>query len=512
MFVNILYRIYDYLYLQTIPAVKGKILDELYNYTQYHNHKFFQDNLAGHITNRITEGARSFEMVLSILFESIVRRLAVIIFTFVTIWYVDLYLAIIFLIWLCCFIIISYFCASKINQYSTLYASNKALVAGKIVDSIANTAFVRIFTSHKFERRYLNNYIERMVASDRIMQLFMLKLRFVMGSLCAIMSFAMIYYLAILRGSLLISVGDCVLILTLCATVMDDVWELTQEIGDLFEEIGAFTQSASLIRPHSIVDVEGAKELIVTDGNIEFRNVTFHHSDDHNLFQNKSIIIHGRQKIGVVGFSGSGKSTFVSLINRSHDIDSGSILIDDQNIHNVSQDSLRRSMSIIPQEPVLFHRTIMENIRYGKKDASDEQVITSAKMAHIHEFIEQLPDGYNSLCGERGNNLSGGQRQRIVIARAILKNAPILILDEATSSLDSNTESLIQESLKSLMQNKTTLVIAHRLSTLLNMDRILVFDVGAIVGDGTHEELLKKNDLYKKLWCSQVKGFILDNH
>jgi ATP-binding cassette subfamily B protein len=250
--------------------------------------------------------------------------------------------------------------------------------------------------------------------------------------------------------------------------------------------------------------------LRVTKGKITFSKVRFNYKNTKPLFRRKSVIIEPGQKIGLVGYSGSGKTTFVSLILRLYDVTSGQILIDGQDIRDVTQDSLRCHISLIPQEPSLFHRTVMENIRYGRLEASDEEVIEAAKKAYAHEFIMQLPEAYDSLVGERGIKLSGGQRQRIAIARAILKNAPILMLDEATSQLDSVTEIEIQKSLWVLMQNKTTLVVAHRLSTLLQMDRILVFDQGKIVEDGTHAELLAENGLYKGLWDAQVGGFLQD--
>ena len=215
--------------------------------------------------------------------------------------------------------------------------------------------------------------------------------------------------------------------------------------------------------------------------------------------------------MGLVGYSGSGKSTFVNLILRLYDVTDGAIFIDEQNIRDITQDSLHENIAMIPQDPILFQRNLMDNIRYGRIDATNEEVIESAKEAYAHEFIIKLPQGYDSLVGERGIKLSGGQRQRVAIARAALKNAPIMILDEATSQLDSVTEALIQGSLWKLMQNKTTIVIAHRLSTLLHMDRILVFDKGKIVEDGTHDNLLAKNNLYKKLWDAQVGSFLGDN-
>lgn len=247
-----------------------------------------------------------------------------------------------------------------------------------------------------------------------------------------------------------------------------------------------------------------------TRGKIVFDRVKFHYKGTEPLFRDKSVEIAAGQKVGLVGYSGGGKTTFANLILRLYNVTGGAILIDGQDIREVTQDSLRENIAMIPQDTSLFHRSLTENIRYGRINATDDEVIEAAKKAHAHEFISRLPQGYDSLVGERGIKLSGGQRQRIAIARAILKNAPILILDEATSQLDSVTENLIQESLRELMQNKTAIVIAHRLSTLLYMDRILVFDKGRIVADGSHDELLARGRLYKNLWNAQVGGFLPD--
>ena len=283
------------------------------------------------------------------------------------------------------------------------------------------------------------------------------------------------------------------------------------EVDEFNKAVGRCKQSLnSLLVPLEIHDKPDAVNLNANHGQIIFDNVKFHYKGTEPLFHNKSVRIKAGQKIGLVGYSGSGKSTFVNLILRLHDVTDGAILIDGQDIRDVTQDSLRANIAMISQDPSLFHRSLMENICYGRIDATDEEVIEAAKKAHAHEFIIKLPQAYESLVGERGVKLSGGQRQRIAIARAILKNAPILILDEATSQLDSITESLIQESLWELMQGKTTIVIAHRLSTLLNMDRILVFEQGKIVADGTHKELLTKKGLYKTLWEAQVGGFLPD--
>lgn len=239
-----------------------------------------------------------------------------------------------------------------------------------------------------------------------------------------------------------------------------------------------------------------------------FQAVNFQYVNNVPLFQNKHVLIKAVEKVGLVGFSGSGKSTFTNLVLRLFDLSSGQITIDHQNIREVMQESLRENIALIPQDISLFLHTLMDNIRYGSIDASDDEVIEASKKAHCHKFISQLPDQYQSLVGERGIKLSGGQRQRIAIARAVLKKAPILILDEATSVLDSVTEKYIQEALRPLMAGKTTIVIAHRLSTLSEMDRVLVFDKGQIIEDGTHDELMLLNGHYAKMWHMQAGGFL----
>lgn len=262
-----------------------------------------------------------------------------------------------------------------------------------------------------------------------------------------------------------------------------------------------------------IQDVDGAKDLHVSDGLIELKDVTFKYSDASEndfVFENLSLSIKPGEKVGLVGHSGGGKSTLTRMILRFSDLESGSIEIDDQNIAQVKQESLRQNVSYVPQEPLLFHRTIKENIAYGKPEATQKEIISAAKSAYADEFIKSLPNGYETVVGERGVKLSGGQRQRVAIARAILKNAPILILDEATSALDSESEQAIQKAMESLMKDKTTLVVAHRLSTINRLDRILVIDEGRIVEEGSHRLLLSKKGRYAELWSHQSGGFLDD--
>ena len=242
-------------------------------------------------------------------------------------------------------------------------------------------------------------------------------------------------------------------------------------------------------------------------GEISFNQVGFKYHSQSSGVQDLSLAIRGGEKVALVGPSGAGKSTLTKLLFRFYDVTHGSITIDGQDIRDITQGSLRQAISLVPQEPVLFHRTILENIRYGRPDATEKDVINAAKKARCHEFISRLPDGYHTFVGERGIKLSGGERQRVAIARAILKNAPILVLDEATSSLDSESEALIQQALTELMEGKTTIVIAHRLSTVMQMDRILVLEGGKVVDEGTHADLIDRDGLYQSLWNIQAGGF-----
>ena len=267
--------------------------------------------------------------------------------------------------------------------------------------------------------------------------------------------------------------------------------------------------TAILETPHEIQDVIGAETLRVTRGQIEFHGVNFFYHQTRQVINNFTLTIKPKEKLAIIGPSGAGKSTIVKLLLRVHDVASGKILIDGQKVTRVTQESLWQMTSMVPQDPILFHRSLMENIRYGKPEATDDEVIEASQRAHCHEFITSFPDGYETMVGERGVKLSGGERQRVAIARAILRDAPILLMDEATSSLDSNSEHLIQDALSTLMQGKTVIVIAHRLSTIMKMDRIIVMDSGRIVEEGNHHDLLRMDKgLYKKLWQMQAGGFI----
>jgi len=325
-----------------------------------------------------------------------------------------------------------------------------------------------------------------------------------------ILEIGVMYYAISLWQKNLITIGDFVLIQTYLIGIISRLWNFGRIIRKYYEAMADAEEMTEILEtPHEIKDIKSAKTLKVAGGNIEFKEVDFSYNKTRKIISNLNLNIAAKEKVALVGASGSGKTTIVNLLLRNYDIDSGKILIDGQKIISVSQDSLWKNIALVNQDPILFHRTLKENISYGKPSASDSDIIKAAKLAHAHSFIENFPEKYETYVGERGVKLSGGERQRIAIARAILKNAPILVLDEATSSLDSEAEEMIQDALSNLMKDKTVIVIAHRLSTIMKMDRIIVFDQGNIVEFGTHKQLVaKRNGVYKKLWQKQVGGFI----
>ncbi len=308
-----------------------------------------------------------------------------------------------------------------------------------------------------------------------------------------------------------VSIGDLIMVITLLSTIQGALIFIGSSINSFTRQVAQIQEGLDdIIVEHEITDAEEAVSLKVAAGKIEWKGVDFKYQDNL-VFEKFDLRIAPGARVGLVGTSGAGKSTFVSLLLRQHDLNSGAILIDDQNIARVTQDSLRENVAVVPQEPMLFHRSIRENIAYGKPGATDEEIIEVAKKAHAHDFVVSLRDGYSTLVGERGIKLSGGQKQRIAIARAMLKNAPILILDEATSALDSESEVLIQKALHELMAGKTVIAIAHRLSTLREMDRIIVLEKGKIAEDGTHTTLSKKRGgIYARLWKHQAGGILTE--
>jgi ABC-type multidrug transport system fused ATPase/permease subunit len=393
----------------------------------------------------------------------------------------------------------------------------RAAVTGRVVDVLTNIRNVFFFANQSLEdeelKRYTGEERDRRRASYRAV----VRLR----SVQYVMDIAM--WIVFVGGALyawvhrLIGAGDFVMITALTSSLLQTAYNIGQRIPEFYDQLGSARESIeTLIVPATIVDRPGAPELTVTRGTIRFESVAFAYdapSKDRGARHARNVVkafeltVPAGQRVGLVGPSGAGKTTLMGLLLRMHDVDQGAIRIDDQDIREVTQESLRQSIALIPQDTNLFHRGLRENIRYGRPSATDDEVELAARRAHAHEFIVELDHGYETLVGERGIKLSGGQRQRIAIARAILKDAPILLLDEATSALDSHSEHIIQAAMREAMAGKTVIAIAHRLSTVMDMDRLIVLDRGSIVADGSHDELLRQGGLYAELWRRQSGGF-----
>ena len=493
------------LYPPMVASITQSLLNKLNNYP----YLFFQEHLSGSISSKLSDVANFAPQLINTIlldFFQVVLMLALSIFLLAK---VHFGFAIAIIICITIFLATGYVKMKKAAALSKLEAESDSQVWGNVVDYITNMFAVKIFSSYSHEKNRINQKLVELTSKSKASILFLRAYFITQGSLFSLYILSCLCGMIYLSQHKLITPGDFALVFMLNFEIINRLFQLAIIVKNFISHFGTVDQALTILEDiPDIQDKADAQTLKIKKGKIVFDTVKFHYKGAEPLFQNISVKIKAGQRVALVGYSGGGKSTFVNLILRLYDVSDGAILIDGQDIRDVTQDSLRKNIAMIPQDSSLFHRSLMENIRYGRTDATDEEVIEAAKKAHAHEFIEKLEQGYDSLVGERGVKLSGGQRQRIAIARAILKNAPILILDEATSQLDSVTESLIQESLSDLMQNKTTIVIAHRLSTLLHMDRILVFDKGKIVEDGTQSELLAKGGLYKNLWDAQVGGFL----
>lgn len=509
--IDLIWAAYDYLKLKALPHIRADVINQTFSYLQGHAYSFFQRNFSGNLSNKVSDLAKSADAVLSHSVDPLFSQAISTLILAASMSLVHPLFTAMLLVWAAVFMGIVVLFARKTLRYAASFSEANSLCMGKIVDSISNIMTAKLFARNQFERRYLDAFVSESLRRDQQLQWLMLKLRMLQGFSIFVLFACVTLFLIrqFMRGQ--VTAGDFSFIWTSSIYMMQGLWYLSGHFLTYSQDLGICRQALSMVNlPHDVTDVANAKALNVTVGKLEFDNVTFYYSKGHNIFRDKSLVIEGGQKVGLVGFSGSGKTTFTSLILRFFDIHGGRILIDGQDIAAVAQDSLRSQIAMIPQEPILFHRSLLENIRYGQLGATDEEVLEASKKAHCHDFVLQLEHGYHTLVGERGLKLSGGQRQRVAIARAILKRAPILILDEATSALDSITEQKIQESLNYLMAGRTTLVIAHRLSTLSHMDRILVFDKGCVVEDGTHQELSTQGGCYAKLWSMQAGGFLLD--
>ena len=474
-----------------------------------HSYKFFTDSFVGSLTRKVNRFASAYETIFDQLVGNLIPILVKTVAMLFVLFWRSTAIGFSVLVW---FIVLLYF-NYRALKWKQKYEEERALAdtkaGGVLADSITNSTTIKLFSSFTHEGALFGSVIEAV----RKIRLFTWNLneiiRAVQGLLTILVEVVVMFVSYKLYNQGLITIGDIVLFQTYIITLAASLWGLGWVLKALYQAFADAKEMVEIIdKPLDVQDAPDATTLSVADGKIEFKNVSFNFNETRAVFEDLFLTIAPREKVAFVGSSGAGKTTITKLILRFYDVTSGEIAIDGQNIAHVTQDSLRDATALVPQEPILFHRSLMDNIRYGRQNATDEEVMEAEKKAHCHEFITWLPEGYSTLVGERGVKLSGGERQRVAIARAILKNAPILILDEATSSLDSESEHLIQDALKVLMEGKTVIVIAHRLSTIMKMDRIMVVEGGKIRASGKHETLLTKDELYKKLWSIQVGGFL----
>jgi ATP-binding cassette subfamily B multidrug efflux pump len=475
---------------------------------------FFQNDFAGRISNRVMQTGPSVRSTLTA--------------TITTLWYIlvygvsaialtaaaDRWLAVPILLWFSGYAALLLYFVPRMRKRSKVSSEARSTLMGRIVDSYTNILTVKLFARAREEDQYVRNAVDRhvdlLLKSQRLLTVF--------GTLLDVLNALLIagsgaIALALWRYGA-VEVGTIAMVLPLTLQLTNMSRQIAMRITEIFEDLGVVQEGMlTIAQPLQLPDPAGAQPLTVSDGRIEFKNVDFGYGRDIGVLQNFNLTIHSGEKIGLVGRSGAGKSTVVNLLLRFFHLEGGAILIDDVDISSLTQESLRTQISVVTQDTSLLHRSIRANIRYGRPEASEDEVVRAAKFAHAHEFILDLEDwrgehGYDAHVGERGVKLSGGQRQRIAIARVILKDAPILVFDEATSALDSEVEAAIQSSLGTLMQGKTVIAIAHRLSTIAQMDRLVVLEHGRIVEQGSHRELLAHDGHYAALWRRQAGGFL----
>lgn len=494
------------------PDTMARIREMSFEYMTGHSFAFFSNNFTGSLIQRVSRFARSFERLADAVVFHFIPLAVTITGAIIVTSFLQPLLAIIIAVWVVVFFTLNYIFALWRVKYNIELAAADSKTTGMLADLMSNQSAITLFTSLPIEAKRFSQVSTQQATITKKTWNVNSSFDAVQAAVIFIAEFFILYFSIGFWEAGVLTIGTFVLVQVYVIQLSSQLWDFGRIIRTVYEVFADSKEMVEiLLLPHEIRDIPGAKELTVPKGSIEFKDLTLNFQKTRVVLDAVSLSIPGGQKIALVGPSGAGKTTIIKVLLRLYDVTGGHILIDGQDISGVTQESLRKNIALVPQDPILFHRTLIDNIRYGRPDATDEEVKEAARRAHCDEFIQLLPEGYGTYVGERGMKLSGGERQRIAIARALLKNAPILILDEATSSLDSQSEALIQDALDTLMKGKTAIVIAHRLSTIRQMDRIIVLQDGAIREDGTHDELMQNTDsLYKNLWSLQAGGFITD--
>ncbi|MFH0770438.1 MAG: ABC transporter ATP-binding protein [Candidatus Peregrinibacteria bacterium] len=506
---NACFRVADFSNVYLESNALRDLTDYALAHLQKHSYSFFAGSFTGSLVAKVRRFVRAFETLFDRLVFDFWFIGTQLVGVMIVLTYTMPVLGLFFTLWCTAYIIVSYYLMRYRLQFDFLEAEADSRVSGQLSDVITNILNLKIFTAGESEMKRFATYTHDEYKA-RARAWYTGNLIYALQAIAAAILEVVGMYIALrlwLQGS--ISVGTVLLVQTYFGMILVKAWNIGRAMGDTFKALSDAEEMAAILRkPLEIQNPDPPEPCRIRRGEIAMRDVTFCYRSGREIFSDFSLVIPSGQRVGIVGHSGAGKSTLFKLLLRFVDVSDGAILIDGQDIRHILQDDLRGRISYVPQDPILFHRNLLENIAYAKPEASEPEVVEAAKRAHAHDFITALPQGYHTLVGERGIKLSGGERQRIALARVILKDAPILLLDEATSSLDSLSEKFIQEQLATLMHQRTTLAIAHRISTIRQMDRIIVLKDGAIVEDGTHDSLLARNGVYGDLWSHQSQGFI----
>lgn len=476
---------------------------------EQNSYSFFSNTYAGSLVTKSRRLITSFERMSEVFIYSFVNLIIALTGSLIILTRESRVVGSVFFIFVLLNLAVVAVFVKKKMKYDILSSEQDSKISGRLADVFSNILAVKFFSARENEIQSFSRHTEEGFKREKQAWFWAGRGEIANQLLNIIFQGVVLYIMVTLWAKGEVSIGTIVLVQMYMSTVGELLWELSGSLTGFMRAVSEMKEVVDIfeIKP-DILNPENPEKSKMTKGNIKFNNVSFLYKNGKEVLENFNLDIKAGERIGLVGHSGAGKSTVINLILRLMDVHQGSITIDDQDIRMVTQEDLRRVISYVPQESMLFHRSIKENIAYGKIGSTEEEVIASARKAHADEFISVLQKGYNTLVGERGVKLSGGERQRVAIARAMLKDSPILILDEATSSLDSISESYIQDAFNELMKGKTAIVIAHRLSTIQKMDRIIVLDAGKIVEEGTHSELLNKKGFYANLWEHQTGGFL----
>lgn len=499
--------------LYAMWAVQIKGSREIYKDTYQHLTKqsldFYTNNFAGALVSKVNRFASAFlNFWATVVFQGLFIATSIV-GTLVGIGFLVWQYAVVLFVLIVVFAVASFFSMRFLRPRQRERSEAYTNISAQLSDSLSNMFAVKIDSKERFEQKRLDISVDNMVQKEFRVRSGIIGVSLVYSTIVSIMRVGALVVSIIMVQQGIANAAIVYLCLTYTFSLIQEIWNISDMLRNYYQIVGDSEEMLEILNTRPEIKDKTNKKLTVKKGGIKFKDIDFAHADSgSSLFEKLSLDIKPGQKVGVVGVSGSGKTTLTKLLMRFIEPRDGTISIDGQDIAKHTQTSLHNAIAYVPQEPLLFHRSLKENISYGRTDATDQEIEAAAKKAHVYDFIKSLPDGFETLVGERGVKLSGGQRQRVAIARAILKDAPILILDEATSALDSESEKLIQEALDVLMKGRTSMVIAHRLSTIAKLDRIIVLKDGKIIEDGPHAELLKLDGTYASLWKHQSGGFI----